>query len=243
MIKIIETLKNKMKKVKEKGWIACDHKNVGCAGLKLEKLLEINPDNFEIPDFHGIEIKTKKSITNDRITLFSATPDSYLFEMKRIYEAYGYPASNKSNLKVLNTIVDTKYKRKVGKNFYFMLNVNRNKNVIELLVYDKAGIIDKKTSWSFDLLKEKLERKLKYLCFVNVDTKYSNNQLYVKYKNDTYYKLKNFETFLYLLENGIITITIRLGVFKYGKKYGQLHDHGTGFCIDKDNLYLLFDQI
>lgn len=240
---MINELRYKLNIIKEKGWIVCEHKNRGCAGLKLEKLLDINPDNFEIPDYYGIEIKTKKSIKNDRITLFSAAPDSYIFETKRIYDLYSYPEKNSNNFRVLNTSINTKYKVKVGKDYYFKLNVNNNKRIVELLVFDKTNLIDRKTSWSFDLLKEKLERKLKYLCFVDVDTKFYNNQLFIKYKNDIYYKLKSFDTFIYLLDNGIITVSIRLGVFKSGKRYGQIHDHGTGFCIDKNNLDMLFNII
>ena len=57
------------------------------------------------------------------------------------------------------------------------------------------------------------------------------------------YKLKDFETFIDLIENGIIRISLKIGVFRTGKKIGQIHDHGTSFCIEEDNLDKLYDLI
>ena len=89
----------------------------------------------------------------------------------------------------------------------------------------------------------KLERKLNYLCFVHADTYYSNSQLYVKYNNDNYYKLKSFGRFIELIEEGKISVTFRIGVFNSGRKKGQIHDHGTTFSIEEKDLESLFDRI
>ena len=239
----ISRLKSEMKRIKSLGWIKCDHKNYGAVGLKLEKLLKINPDNFEIPDYEGIEIKTKKSIYEDKISLFCATPDSFLFEIARLHSLYSYPDSKDSRYNVLNTCISSKYKIRIKNDIYFKLEVDYKNERITLLVYDKNNLIDKQTSWSFETLKEKLERKLKFLCFVSVDTVFSQNQLYVKYKEDNYYSLRSFNTFIELIDQGIITISIRIGVYKGKYRNGQLHDHGTAFCIEKNNLELLFDKI
>lgn len=240
----INELKERIKIIKEKGWIPCGHSNYGDAGLKLERMLNINSGDFEIPDYNNIEIKTKKSIFHKTITLFSATPDSYLFEIKRLHRMYGYPERKNNTYKVLNKSVFCKKYTYIYNGIYFSLNVNYEEEKIELLICDKnLNIIDKYTSWSFSLLKEKLERKLKYLCYVTIDTYYSHSQLYVKYKNDRYFQLKNFFVFLKLIEDGKISITFRIGVFKSGKRKGQIHDHGTEFGIDETDLQLLFDEI
>ena len=52
-----------------------------------------------------------------------------------------------------------------------------------------------------------------------------------------------FTLFLKLIDDGKISITFRIGVFKSGKRKGQIHDHGTEFGIDEINLQLLFDEI
>ncbi len=242
-MEIVEDLKKQIKDIKEKGWIKCDYKNCGAAGLKLEKILGINPDNFEIPDYNGIEIKTKKSLSKEKITLFCATPDSYLFENKRLYDLYGYPDKYDAERKMLNTSISTLSNTYINKDTYFRLYVNREKNLLQLLIYKNNKLIDSQTSWTYDLLKEKLERKLTKMCYIEVDSYFKNGQLYIKYKNDKYYKLKDFNTFIDLLEKGFISVSLRMGTFKSGKRKGQLHDHGTGFCIDKNDLSLLFYDI
>ena len=239
----LKDLKNKMKTIKGMGWIECNHKNRGSAGLKLEKLLGINPENFEIPDYNGIEIKTKKTLSKEKITLFCATPDSYFFEIKRLYELYSYPDKRDKKYNILNANVNTYKKTHIKDNIYFKLKVEKKEKIVLLVVYKDNKIVDCCTSWSFDLLKEKLERKLNYLCFVDVDTRFSHNQLFIKYKNDNYYILKDFNTFIDLLDNGIISISIRINIFKNEYRNGQIHDHGTAFCIDKKNLNLLFDKL
>src|SRR5574344_1579438 len=84
-------LYDKFVEIKQKGWIKGDKKNRGSAGIIFEKLLKNSYNNFELPDYNGIEIKTKSSSREKYISLFSAVPDSFLFEIKRIVEQYGYP--------------------------------------------------------------------------------------------------------------------------------------------------------
>ena len=74
----ILALKEKLDKIKNLGWIECENKNKSVTGKTLENLLEINPDNFEIPDYNTVEIKSKVSKRENYIDLFCATPDSYV---------------------------------------------------------------------------------------------------------------------------------------------------------------------
>ena len=244
MKKNIENLKKDIERVRKMSWIPCDWKNYGAAGIKLEKLLNRNPENFEIPDYDGIEIKTKKSSLKNDITLFCATPDSFIFEIKRLYELYGYPDINDRTTKILNCNLYCGKLTYIYNDKLFSIKVNRQKKSIHLLVYDRSlNIIDNITSWSFEMIKQKLERKLSYLCLVKMDKTFWQNQLYIRYTSDTYYKLKDFNTFIDLIENGTIWISFRIGVFKTGKRKGQMHDHGTGFCINIKDLDLLFNKI
>lgn len=238
-------LKIEINKIKKMGWIPYEQNNFGNVGLQLEKLLKINAENFEIPDYKNkIEIKSKISKYENKITLFNATPDSYLFEIKRIHKLYSYSDRNNPEYKILNQEITSNNKTKIKYNVYFSLKVDRKKKIIQLLVHDKNGnLIDDKTAWSFELLKTKLLRKLQYLCYIEADKFYIKGQNYVKYKNDYYYTLKSFDKFIDLIEEGIISFRFKIGVFKTGNKKGQLHDHGTSITIDKDNLNLLFDEI
>ena len=240
----LNSLKNDIKRIKKMGFIQCDYHSPGSAGIKLEKLLGINPENFEIPDYKSIEIKTKRSTIKKEISLFCATPDSYLFEIKRLHRLYAYPDKTYKNYKVLNNSVWCGKMTYISNNIYFSLRVDREKRKIFLIAHTRDfDIIVNQTSWSFEMLEEKLVRKLKYLCTVNMDKNFWQNQLYIRYKNDNYYKLRGFNYFIDLIECGKISVTFRIGVFKRGKRKGQIHDHGTQFNINEDDLELLFEKI
>ena len=55
----IEELKDLFYQVKCKGWIESDTNNLGSIGHTFEKLLNIETNELELPDFGEIEIKTK----------------------------------------------------------------------------------------------------------------------------------------------------------------------------------------
>ena len=238
----ILALKEKLDKIKNLGWIECENKNKSVTGKTLENLLEINPDNFEIPDYNTVEIKSKVSKRENYIDLFCATPDSYVLETKRLYDKYGYLDSN--NYKILNFVLYGEFLKPINNEYSARLRIDyKNKKVI-MEVYNKDNeLIDNLSSWSFELLEEKLSRKLNYVCFVEGDKKFSHNTLYVRYNKYKFYKLKKFSDFIQLLKRGQIRISFTLGVYKSGIKSGKMHDHGTQFSIRKENLKLLFDEI
>lgn len=238
----ILALKEKLDKIKNLGWIECKNKNKSVTGKTLENLLEINPDNFEIPDYNTVEIKSKVSKRENYINLFCATPDSYVLETKRLYDKYGYLDSN--NYKILNFVLYGEFLKPINNEYSARLRIDyKNKKVI-MEVYNKDNeLIDNLSSWSFELLEEKLSRKLNYVCFVEGDKKFSHNTLYVRYDKYKFYKLKKFSDFIQLLKRGQIRISFTLGVYKSGIKSGKMHDHGTQFSIRKENLKLLFDEI
>ena len=238
----ILALKEKLDKIKNLGWIECKNKNKSVTGKTLENLLEINPDNFEIPDYNTVEIKSKVSKRENYIDLFCATPDSYVLETKRLYDKYGYLDSN--NYKILNFVLYGEFLKPINNEYSAKLRIDyKNKKVI-MEIYNKDNeLIDNLSSWSFELLEEKLCRKLNYVCLVEGDKKFSHNVLYVRYDKYKFYKLKKFSNFIRLLKRGQIRISFTLGVYKSGIKSGKMHDHGTQFSIRKENIKLLFDEI
>ena len=66
----LNNLKSDIERIKKMGFMQCDYHCPGSAGINLEKLLGINPENFEIPDYKSIEIKTKRSTIKKEINLF-----------------------------------------------------------------------------------------------------------------------------------------------------------------------------
>lgn len=236
----------KAQEIAQSGWHLARGKGTSQVGITYELLLGKEPENFEWPDFYGIEIKTKTKnfYKNNTVSLFRATPDSDFFEIKRLVSTYGLPDQKNSQFKVLYLEISGKKRKCLKNGFKFKLVVNYLKKELVLYVYDQNWLlIDTKTSWSFKMLKEKLERKLSYLAFVLAEKKYEDGKRYFKYDLPKLYQLKNFETFLYLIEMGIISLKFSIGVYKGKYRFGEIYDHGTVFCIAPENLYLLFDEM
>lgn len=238
-------LKSKFIEISNKNWIEGVAKGTGNVGITFEKMLGKEQENFEIPDFGKIEIKTKLKNSKSDITLFHASPDGELFfETRRLVQLYGYPDSVLHDVPVLNGNIYATRKKWLNKDFQFKLKLDFESKRLVLLIFNKAGVlIDDATWWSFDMLEEKLYRKLYFLAYVQADKKYINGKYHFKYEKIFFYKIKNFSKFLQLINMGVIYICLSIGTFRTGKRKGEMHDHGTCFRINPNKLKLLYEEI
>lgn len=242
----IQTLKLKFNEIKKMGWIESPARtDCGIIGLTFEKLIGLPENQFEIPDFGNIEIKTKSNSRFANINLFNCVPTGPRFhEVERIKDVYGYPDSEFKDYKVLNGDVYANKLNRIGSRFHFQLRVDRNSEKITLCIYDKYGNkLEDDVYWDFDILEEKLSRKLTYLAIVNTDKRRTGGKLFFKYKTIDFYKLRSFDAFLCLIENGSIRIKFKLSIFKDEKRLGKICDRGTSFSIEKDSIDKLFERI
>lgn len=240
----IKILKKEFKKIKKMGWVKGVTEGTGNIGITFESLLGKEKENFEIPDYLGIELKTHKKYSSSYTTLFNATPDGkYLFEIKRLQQLYGYPDRVLKYCKVLHGEVNACEKKKIGLWYFYKLEVDYREERVYLCIYQNSQLIDKETFWTFALLKEKLERKLSVLAYVDAEEKIVGKETYFRYLSLNTYYLRSFVCFLRLLESGHIQIVFTIGVFRKGNKMGQIHDHGTAFRIRKKDLNKLFYRI
>ena len=99
----IKLLIEKFEQIKNNGWTISKFKGTGGAGNHFEFLIGKNEDNYSIPDFYGIEIKTKFiNSTQPYIGLFTAIPyGEDFFEIQRLNSLYGYPDKKIKILKCL----------------------------------------------------------------------------------------------------------------------------------------------
>ena len=238
-------LYEQFQKIKEQGWIRVPTNQKVSQGVFFEQLLKKPIENFEIPDFDGIEIKTHLKDSKSYITLFNASPDGdSFFEIERICSQYGYPDTVLKHAKILHGNVNVMKRNFIGIKYQFRLSLNTKKKKLILYIYDRTNkVVDKSSYWSFELLEEKLRRKLRYLAYIDAKKKVINQQVYYRYNQIYFYQLKDFDQFLELLEKGIIMITFTVGVFREGKRKGQIHNHGTAFRISREHLGKLFSQI
>ena len=241
----IEILKSKFTEIKKIGWIECDRLNSGNIGIMFEKLIGVATNEFEIPDFGSIEIKTKGKSQFKYISLLNCVPTGpHYHEIERIKDRFGYPDAKLRRFKVFHGDVFGNKLTRIGNEYSFKLNVYKKNNKITLGIYDtRDNKIEEIVYWDFDILQEKLNRKLSYLALINVDKKIVDGKLLLKYSKISFYKLKGFNTFIDLIENGFIKVTFKIGIYRDEKRLGKIHDRGTAFSIEEKNINKLFDYI
>ena len=242
MLENMQELKRKFENIKKMGWILAPHNLYNENGTLFERLINKPVENFEVPDYEGIEIKTHQKKSTWNTTLFNANPEGKeFFEINRLCEQYGYPDVQIKEANVLSGEVIATYSQKIGYKYKFMLSVDRNAQCIYLNIYDINGnLIDRNSYWLFSTLKEKLYRKLSYLAYIEVETKREQGKIYFHYTDIKFYKLKGFPEFISSIEKGKIKVLFSVGVFRTGKRKGQTHNHGVAFKINYKHLDLLF---
>lgn len=245
MIESIEKLKKEFERIRKEGYVPFNGKGSRAVGTLFERLIGKEDDELPIPDYEGIEIKTKYVDGEHReVGLFCCVPDGYIDSLKDLINTYGYPDHIDPTLKAFNCIFNAKDIRRVG-NYFFKINVDKKNKKVILEIYNRQGvIIDNTVSWTFDILKEYIERKLQYLAFIEADRYWNGSQVYFWYNKITFYKLTSFERFIELFEKGHIVVKILLQTVRDGNKKGKIHNSGPSFAIDDfEHLNLLFDKI
>ena len=245
MINEIESLKKEFERIRDIGWIKERRKCKGSCGYTFECLLNKEEDDFPIPDYNNIEIKVMNDNTKTRLHLFHLTPDGdYLFPIKRILYEIGCPGKeNRSERRLFQSFNTLELKKQVfGRKA--KLEVNYENQKVDLVVLNnKDENINIGISWSFDYLRERLEMKLPYLAFVRASSCIICGEGYYHYHKIAFYKLRDFDTFIDLIDKGIIEITFKIGTHKSGPKIGKVYDHGTDFSIDVADIERLFEKI
>lgn len=245
MEKEIKELKENFIKIKNAGFIQSKLNNKNGGGITIEKLLNGGAGELCYPDLNGIELKTIRKYKDAAIDLFCDTPfGPYINTTQWLALNYGYPDKTYPEKKSFKGEIDAIRKRKVGLFYYFKLKVEKKSEKIKLEIYNYKKIkINEDLYWDFNWIKKKLETKLNTLAIIETTKFFSKGKYYFKFENLKIYKLKSFDTFIDLIENGIISITFKMGYYKSGKYIGKIHDHGTSFNIRKENIELLFNEI
>ncbi len=239
----IAMLKEKFNEIRRLGYVKTVRKGPTGVGATFEALLGKEEESFEIPDYYGIEIKTKRAYSKSYISLFNAVPTGSTFhETKRLRDNYGYPSKRDKHLKRLYAEVFCNQVTKVGLWYYFELKIDAENNKLILIVYDyKKEIIDESTYWDLDILKEKLERKLQILALIKAWTNNIDGIEHFKYFKMNIYTLKDFNSFIKALTNKKIKITLKIDSHVEPNKYGMADEHGVGFAISEEGILDVFD--
>lgn len=240
----IQKLTNKFNEISQKGYIKGIYNSSSSIGRTFENELNIPRNEFSIPDYEGIEIKTRRTYSKSYITLITAVPDGEdLFEVERLKNTYGYPCKKDKKYKVLYADV---YGNKItfgGAKYQYKLDINKEDKKIYLCVFNKYDeLIERKVYWSFKYLEIKIVNKLQVLALVNTWTKKINGWNYFKYYKIDFYIFKNFDIFIKLLEEGIIKVSLKVDIHLDKKRYGNTYDHGCSFGIQEKDIRKLYDK-
>lgn len=242
--KYYEELFEKFIKIANMGYVKGINNFTGGAGLTFEKLLGKEVDNMFFPDYYGIEIKTSLRYSHFPLTLFSLAFDGpNFFEMNALQEKYGVVDYQFKDKKVLycNLVVNTYVK--VSDKYFFKLFLDYKKQRIAINIYDlKYKLLEEASYINFETLKQRVEIKLNKLAFIWASKKVIYSIHFFRYYKIIFYTLKNFDTFLKLLEKGIIFTEISTCITRSGAYSGKQRNKNMIFKIRKENLELLFDK-
>lgn len=242
MYENVTKLRKEFEKIKSKGYIKGIYNNYSAIGRTFENELNLPENRFCIPDYYGIEIKTRRAYSKSAITLFSAVPDGEnLFEIERLKETYGYPCKKDRRYKVIYIEAYGNKLNYAGIKYQYKIDIDRNERKVYLSIFNRYDeLVERKIYWSFDYLEERLTNKVKFLAIVNAWPNKIDGWNYFKYYRMDMYMLRDFDTFINLIENGTIKVTIKIGIHLDEKRYGKTYDHGCGFAIEEFNLPKLY---
>ncbi len=235
-------LYQKFIKIRKMKYIESINNEYYAVGETFEQLLGKQRDDFPIADYKGIEVKVTPAYINGDVSLFCAEPDGkFLFANEELVNKYGYLKKGKTfNFFHLEVSGDqqTRYIK-----YFFRLKIDYQNKEIVLNVYNyRNELIDSNTSWSFALIKEKLNLKLNILALIKYYPKVINNKKHYWYCYLEFYKNIIFDQFLKEIENGNISVCFAFDEYKSGPKQGKRHNHGTYFKIKAKNIGLIYEK-
>lgn len=231
MNKNIKLLKREFIKISHNGWVESLGRSIYSASLTLERELM----TLELGNYNNITIRLIKEARNPIINLFRMRLNNdRLKELNIIINNYELTNS------YLFAYRFSCNKETIINNYKLKFNVDKLSRKIYLNIYDlRDNLVVKIFSLSFNELKKYLKSKLNGLVIVTYFCKRKDNKLYYKYGNVESYNLKNFETFIDLLERG--AIQIKLGHSGHIKSK-ILSIDSLIFEIKNKNILLLFDK-
>ncbi len=220
---------NKLKAIKNMGYIRTHRSGATGIGKTIEDLLGIEENNVPGPNAGMIELKSARRNVSSMLTLFTKSPlprgaNSVLLQR------FGYKSTQDNERKILHTTVSAEGYNQIKGGPGFKIDIKNGGIYIITTQNEILGYWDEKT------LKNSFEKKLPYLLYVKAEArgKGSNEQFWF---NEAWLLSKfNFDNFLNLLRAGIILVDIRIGQYPDGRT----HDHGTAFRVFPDKLDLCF---
>ena len=224
-MQIVE-VREKLKELKEKGWVVSKRRSNTGIGYTLETLLGIKENNLKTPDFGELELKSQRKNVSNRITMFTFNRAVWKIKQKELIENYGY--LDATQRKALYCTVNTKPN---AQGLYLKVE----DELLKLHHLDGVLIAE----WKISDLVKTFKEKMPALVVVMADTRINSEEKEEFWFNEAYFlKEPDIDNFIDLLKKDIIIVDIRMHI----KKNGAVRNHGTAFRIDERFLYLCFAE-
>ena len=251
-----ETLIDKLKEIREKGWVEGTRKgNAGSVGNTLEDLLGIKENNLPLPNAAEWELKCQRRQTTSLVTLFhiEPSPTALKFVSAVLLPYYGwlhkeagkkYPLSEMSFRQTISTqgrsergfqVIVDREQQKIMISFDSSTVSHKHKEwLIDVEKKIGLGEINPQPYWGFDDLYHKAGTKLHNCFFVAADCKRIKGIEYFQYSRIS--MLRNFSKarFISAIEKGEILVD-------FDARTG--HNHGTKFRFRRNKLCELYDEV
>ncbi|MBQ9200000.1 MAG: hypothetical protein IJ141_07440 [Lachnospiraceae bacterium] len=240
-----EKFKTEMQKIKDQGYVRSHRSGDTGVGKTLEDLLDVEENSVQAADLGEVELKANRSESNSMITLVTKSPNKRGVNNKILREKYGYHTdeSNKINpkVKVLHTRVNGKDFNTLNGEPFMKLTPKDDRIYLE---HAKDGIIED-VYWDKERLKKAFDKKYPAGKVYHVQAKTrrdaeGNEEFY--YDEASSLSDFNAEKMIKNLENGDLSVDIRLGIYASGEKEGKPHDNGTAIRVSNKKLDTWFNK-
>ena len=246
MINEFNSIISKFKEINAKGYIKGVNNNLlNSCGLTFENLLGKKADSMFFPDYNNIEIKCKQRFSRYDINLFSLSFDGpELYESNYLLQYYGIKNKDFNNKKEL--FVNFKYRKKilVDDKYYFELDIDDEIKRIFINIYDiDYKLIEKRGFIDFDTINTRVNVKIKNLALIYASKKKQKDDLYFRYYKIVCLAYKDFDTFIKLIKNDVIKLSLILRFSKSDQDIGKNKNKNMIFKISDRDIEVLYNRI
>lgn len=226
----LNQLINKLQKIKAMGFIKTHRLNDTGIGKTLEDLLEIEENNFRLPDVGDIELKAKRLESQSMLTLATKSPEPKGVN-RVLFEKYKY-LDDEGCYNLHSTVYGSRLNPQG-----FKIRLDNSKLILE----NRNNI---ECYYPISIFQDVLMSKSNKILLVFAETKGERKTINEQFHFIEAYLLSdlNINKFKSAVQEDKLKVDIRIGVYRSGKNKGKYHDHGTGFRINKRDFLLLFDK-
>jgi hypothetical protein len=225
----LKTLKNKLKEIKQQGFVKTHRKGDTGIGKTLEDLLGIKENNIPLPDISGVaELKAYRKDATSMLTLFTLEPLPKGGNRDRLLlDDFGYSKRDNQRSKELHSTLSCKRYNNQGLKF----SVEKDKIRVKgrnrrLNIY-----------WDIKSVEKKFHNKLPALVYVLADRKVIDDAEYFHFNRAYFLTGFDFDLFKKMVKKDEIVVDFRM----YYRPNGSVRNHGTAFRVKINKLYNAFE--